>query len=227
MKVTTDACLFGAWVASLIKKNREPGNILDIGTGTGLLSLMLAQATKSTRIDAVEPNEAAFQEAKDNFSSSPWGDRMHIRHQSIQDFSKENTYDLIICNPPFFTDSQKGRNVEKNQALHVENLSPSVLLDQVTKLLAPSGSFFVLYPPAEMKVFEQQVSSDLYPIHRVYVKNSEGSQVFRTMTTFQTQPKKPVDSELIIRAADGRYTAAFWALLSDYYLEYNNPLLST
>ncbi|MEM9340902.1 MAG: methyltransferase, partial [Bacteroidota bacterium] len=147
MKVTTDSCLFGAWIANHIKKHHpEPSKVLDIGTGTGLLALMMGQVTQNTRIDAIEMNEESFCEAKENFENSKWSDRLAAYHTSIQNFQPQEKYDLIICNPPFFKDNLKGAKRNKNQAIHNDSLSIDDLSKGINELLTRDGSAYVMYP---------------------------------------------------------------------------------
>ncbi|MEQ6165737.1 methyltransferase [Ekhidna sp. MALMAid0563] len=223
MKVTTDGCLFGGWVAAEIQKTIEPGRILDIGAGTGLLSLMLAQVTEKTKITALEINEAACKEAKHNFQHSPWKERLQCKHTSLQNFDT-GKYDLIICNPPFFKGSQEGANTNKNQAVHSSSLDAEELLDHVIRLLDPNGSLYLLYPEREMETFKQMaLTKGLYPIHQVIVRNQKDCSVFRLMNHFQLKEARESISELIIRSSNRKYTKKSWNLLKDYYLEYNNP----
>ncbi len=224
MKVTTDACLFGAWVADQIKRASEPGKVLDIGTGTGLLALMLAQVTKESQIDVVEINDQAFKEANSNFKHTNWRGRLNIFHQPIQDFFTTTKYDLIICNPPFFQNSMEGQVQHKNQALHSTSLSMKELVQRVTKLLSSKGRFYVLYPEKEMVDFIALLKkSGLHLLHSVKVRNEARKPIFRRMCAFSFDSSSALTHELIIRRDDGKYTEDFWELLKDYYLEYNNP----
>lgn len=223
MKVTTDGCLFGGWVAGEIQKSKEPKHILDIGSGTGLLSLMLAQVTKNTKITAVEINRAAFQEAKCNFQQSSWTSRLRGLHTSLQDF-EGGKFDLIICNPPFFKDSQEGFDSNKNQAVHSSNLNTEELLDHVIRLLDPNGSLYLLYPEREMNAFKQMaLSKALFPIQQVIVRNQIDHPVFRMMSRFSFSDEKAKLAELIIRHDNRKYTTETWNLLKNYLLEYNSP----
>ncbi|MEM8894752.1 MAG: methyltransferase [Bacteroidota bacterium] len=124
MKVTTEGCILGAWA-----RFNQPKRILDIGTGTGLLSLMLAQRYPTGIIDAVELDEKAAQQAKQNFRKSPWSSKLTAHHCCIKDFEAVNgrCYDLIICNPPFFKNDLKSTNSQKAKAIHNDNLSQSLL----------------------------------------------------------------------------------------------------
>lgn len=225
MKVTTDACLFGAWVASeILQMESKPKRILDIGTGTGLLSLMIAQATNSSHIDAVESNEDAFQEASSNFAQSIWKDKLRTHLTSIQDYSAQEKYDLVICNPPFFKASLRGLDQNKNQALHSNDLSQKLLLDKVQPLLAAKGTFYLLYPEREMRIFQLFTeSTNLKPSKRVSVRNTPDAQVFRVMIALSHRPQKVEESELFIRDGEGKYTRHFQELLKDYYLDHSEP----
>ncbi|WP_179213445.1 tRNA1(Val) (adenine(37)-N6)-methyltransferase [Ekhidna lutea] len=226
MKVTTDGCLFGGWVASEIQKfKKEPSQILDIGTGTGLLSLMLAQVSELSRIDTVEINEQAFGEATQNFKESKWSDRLSGHQTSIQDFQTDEKYDLIICNPPFFKNSKQGADSGKNQALHSSSLEAEDLLDHAIRLLDPDGSFYLIYPEQEMKAFKTMaLTKELFPIRQVIVRNQKNHPVFRVMTHFRFSKGQESTTEMIIRDSDRKYTKESWELLKDYYLAYNSPL---
>lgn len=225
MKVTTDACLFGAWGANLIATlKEEPKNILDIGTGTGLLSLMLAQTTKKSRFDAIEINKEAFLEAKDNFANAPWPKRINPIHSSLQAFKPSKTYDLIICNPPFYANSLKGKSKHKNQALHELTLTLEELLKQSVKLLSKKGSLLILYPEKEMNsALIEAKSHNLYPNAQVLVRNKLNDKIFRKMVAFRFTKGHTTESEIIIRDDSAKYTKNFWNLLNPYYLEYNDP----
>lgn len=222
MKVTTDGCLFGGWAANQIRK-QEPNRVLDIGAGTGLLSLMLAQMTNKSEIIAVEINEKAHQEAKQNFQESPWSDRLNCIHSSLQELKSEK-YDLIICNPPFFKDSQKGSDPNKNQAVHSESLNTEDLLHHVLRLLDPKGRFYLLYPEWEMNTFISLAEKEgLFPSQKVIVRNEKDQAIFRIMAEFCLERETVPTTELVIRNNDRKYTLESWGLLKDYLLEYNHP----
>lgn len=225
MKVTTDACLFGAWVAYRIQAAaKEPNRILDIGAGTGVLSLMLAQATHHSMIDALEINEHAYLEAKTNFSSSPWSERTKVFETSLQHFEPEAKYDLIICNPPFFESSLKGKDHNKNQALHEMTLTQNELLRYATKHLSSKGALFILYPEQEMQALLNKSSNyNLLPGLEISIRNKPNSNVFRKMVQLGFTNGETEQSEIIIRAEGNKYTQRFWDLLKPYYLPYNDP----
>jgi len=220
MKVTTDSCLFGAWVANdIVSKKKEPRKILDIGTGTGLLSLMLAQVTSNSKIVAIEINQESYQEALSNFSNSKWADRLSILHKSIQDINMKSSFDLIICNPPFFTNHLKGNHQDKNQAIHNESLPVELLAKKINLLLSKDGSAYIMYPTHEMSIFCQSLQNqDIYVHQKVGVKNQFEGKVFRKFLKvgFTNQPF--YNSSISIRNPSGSYSNEFQKLLSHYYL---------
>lgn len=224
MKVTTDGCLFGSWVASELKKN-DPERILDIGAGTGLLSLMLAQKTTHAKIDAVEINEQAYGEATQNFKESEWNNRLTCHHIPIQDFQPSDKYDLIICNPPFFKGSQQGLSQNKNQAVHSNSLSIQDLVAHTFQLLDQNGMIYLLFPEREMNEFiEKAKARSLYMTDSILVRNKIDQPVFRVMCQFSFIKKEEKHSELIIRHDNRKYTNESWNLLKDYLMEYNAPV---
>jgi tRNA1Val (adenine37-N6)-methyltransferase len=162
MKVCTDACVLGGY-APVGKASR----ILDIGTGTGLLALMLAQRSVAGKFDAVEMNEQACLQARENVQASPFADRIAVHHTPIQDFLPAEKYDLIVTNPPFYTAYlQSGKQAQDN-ALHTNTLPTGELLQAIARLLAYEGEAWVLLPPYQMDVLTQESRQfGLYPFHR-------------------------------------------------------------
>ena len=224
MKVTTDACVFGAWVANeMAQLEEQPKQILDLGTGTGLLALMLAQNTQNSELDAVEVNEQAYQEAKQNFDHSPWKARLRAHHTSIQQFDPGKTYDLIICNPPFFVNHPKSENASKNQALHSTDLPFGPLLQSILRLLTPTGSAYLLYPQYEMDQFVRAAPQQLFPTREVRVFHAVNRPVFRVMNCFQKTSNALVSKDLYLKNRDEKYSDDCWQLLKPYYLPYNDP----
>jgi tRNA1Val (adenine37-N6)-methyltransferase len=219
MKVCTDACLFGAWTASKIESERwKAENILDIGTGTGLLSLMLAQKTDA-QIDAVEIDEQAALQAQENFTNSLWKERLTLYKTSVQHFNPTNAYDVIISNPPFFVQSLKSDLHQNNLAKHAETLSYNDLLVNILKLLKPQGRFFLLLPFEEFKRFETMAAYQLSLIEKANVKQTTKHNFFRTMGVFTKQSSTEVITETIsIKEEDNHYSSHFIKLLKDYYL---------
>jgi tRNA1Val (adenine37-N6)-methyltransferase len=218
MKVCTDACILGA---STVVENAI--NILDIGTGTGLLALMLAQRTKG-RIDAVEVDEDAYSQALINISESRFRDKITVYHQRIQHFNISKNfegYDLIISNPPFYQKSLKSADIQTNKALHAVELSFDELIDSVIRLLNTNGKFVVLLPPFEIeKLIQIAQKKGLYLSKKMLIQHDESKPVFRVIATFWT--KQVLDYEentLVIHEKDSKtYSNEFRDLLKDYYL---------
>ena len=217
MKVSTDACIMGAYVQA-----KQAESILDIGTGTGLLALMLAQKTKNCPIEALEVEPGAFEQAKTNFQNAPWGNRLSVRHLSLQNYTQtaHPTYELIICNPPFFPKSLKGLNEKKNLALHNDSLSFKDLIHGAARLLSPEGAFWVMYPAYEMEEFRSLAEKPgLYCCHELTVFDKRGAKALRKIAQFRFQkPHTIIRDELIIKKEDSSYTPSFKSLLKAYYL---------
>lgn len=213
MKVTTDACILGAYTELQGAKS-----VLDIGTGTGLLALMLAQKSEA-KIDAVEMDESAYNQAVTNVNQSIFKDTITVYNTSIQDFETNKHYDLIISNPPFFQNHLKSETESRNNSLHTDTLSFADLLSTVLRLLSPNGIFVVLLPVYESSVFEQLATSkELYPQKKLIIRHRKGSKILRIITTFGRIKEEIINEELIIKNPDESYSPDFQVLLKDYYL---------
>lgn len=219
MKVTTDASLFGAWVASRIEvKEIQPERILDIGTGTGLLSLLVAQKSEAV-IDAVELEENAFRQAESNISISPWKDRINVINSDVKHFLSAGFYDLIISNPPFFENELESPDKAANLARHDAGLTLIDLLNVVNNRLSDSGSFAVLLPFQKMEYFERLAKAiGLYPISKLLIKQTPSHSFFRGILICNRTKSALAYNEMTIKDASANYTDQFVALLKDYYL---------
>lgn len=218
MKVCTDACLFGAWMAEKVRSEKYgPRNILDIGTGTGLLSLMLAQKTTAI-IDAVELDEQAAEQAAENFEATRWNERCQVIQGDVRTVHLGRKYDLVISNPPFFENDLKSGDTKRNIALHSEELSLQELLGVIKKHLSDKGKFALLLPYHRKKEFENlAMAAGFYLEEEVSVKQTPNHAFFRVMLLFE-QAEIPVNqTTLIIRQSD-QYTPEFTTFLKDYYL---------
>lgn len=214
MKVCTDSCLFGALVDAQSSKMA-----LDIGTGTGLLSLMLAQRFPELQIDAVEIDENALIDAKVNVDESQFKNQIKLIGSSIQEFENLAKYDLIFSNPPFYQENLKSPDKSKNTAHHCTALSFSELAESVKNLLKPSGAFWVLLPPFEMTELEKQLAaSHIFPEKSFFVKHNEKKPIYRVVAKFTFQKSEnPISEEILIYEND-KYSRIFTALLQQYYL---------
>lgn len=217
MKVCTDACLFGAYVAS---KDISETSILDIGTGTGLISLMLAQKTTAA-IDAVELENKAAAQAEENINNSPWKNQITVINSSIQEYSRitNKKYDLIISNPPFYENSLKSPETARNIAIHAEALPLSELVDAIANLLNDKGMVALLLPPYESLLFKDLAEGKgLYLNETVTIKDNTEGKVIREISLYSYAAKQIATSEIVIKDISNNYSAEFKGLLKDYYL---------
>ncbi|MEX1383335.1 tRNA1(Val) (adenine(37)-N6)-methyltransferase [Lutibacter sp.] len=218
MKVGTDGVLLGAWVSL----EANPFSILDIGAGTGLIALMLAQKSNAELIDAVELNNEAYEQAVANFEESDWGDRLFCYHGSLQEFAEEidDSYDLIVSNPPFYTATYKNIDEDRAMARHTETLTYRDLLKGVSKLLSKNGSCAFIIPYLEAANFIKIAAEfKLFPNRITNVKGTETSEIKRSLLQFSIEEKPIEKSELIIEIARHNYTTAYKNLVKDFYLK--------
>jgi tRNA1Val (adenine37-N6)-methyltransferase len=219
MKVCTDACLFGAWTAAGGSPlTAHPS--LDIGTGTGLLSLMYAQKNPDAKVDAVEIDEAAAGQAKENFDASPWKERLQVYNGSVQQFAGtvNNMYDVIISNPPFYESSLKSDDVKRNLALHSKELTLDELITIADKLLNDDGSFFLLLPYQRTGDLKELITGKFFIKENVFIKQTPKHNYFRSMFWITKQFASERQSEIIIMSDRKEYSDEFKGLLKDYYL---------
>lgn len=218
MKVCTDACLFGAWVADKIKHSTI-NNTLDIGCGTGLLSLMLAQKI-NTVIDAVEINNDAAMQASENISVTPWVKNIKVVNISLQDFIPSKKYDLIISNPPFYENDLRSGNENKDAAKHDATLRLDELLSFVNINMEEDGVLALLLPFHRTGYFERLANeSGLFIIEQLLVRQSPKHDHFRSLLLLsKANPVLTTVNELCIHDHERNYTDEFQNLLRDYYL---------
>ena len=222
MKVCTDACVFGAWMSSIIFKYKlQFTAALDIGCGTGLLSLMLAQKNNFS-IDAIEIDHAAAIQAEENIRSSKWTDQIKVHHLPLQEFSPQKKYDFIFSNPPFFEKDLMSKIDNKNAAKHDTTLTFEDIVDFVNENLSENGFGAVLIPFHRVEYFESLLhKKSLHIQEKMLVKQSTKHHYFRTMYFFSKQllATKLICQELIIHDDNRHYSKEMSALLSDYYLK--------
>lgn len=230
MKVTTDACLFGAWAAARYRITEMAGisgtpmqkKMLDIGTGTGLLSLMLTQQFPGLESCALEIDPAAAEEARSNISESPWPGQIRVINADARHFTGEGPYDLIISNPPFYENDLKGPDPKKNIAHHNEGLLLPELMQLISRLLAANGQFFLLLPFKRLDAARQMAGQhQLAFTHICSLSPKTGKAPFRVMLQGKDSGEDPVpciNSEMTITGPEDVYSPAFTDLLRDYYL---------
>jgi tRNA1Val (adenine37-N6)-methyltransferase len=220
MKVTTDACLFGAWCAAeLTKDSKKVHRILDIGAGTGLLSLMLAQKIGAA-IDAVELDTDAAEQASENFAASPWSHRLQVMQGNILTTPLAHTYDCIISNPPFYEKELQSVDALRNLAHHSQQLKLDDLLTFIQQNLTEDGSFYLLLPYKRKEEASQLITKNgLHVASEVHVHQSEKHVPFRWMIKgTKKEVQQPTFTEIKITSSNNQYTEPFITLLKDYYL---------
>ena len=220
MKVSTDACVFGAYIPIENAKN-----IIDIGTGTGLLALMVAQRANNCMITAIEIDELAARQATENTNKSIWHDKIEVIQEAIQNFKNNKfQYDLAICNPPFFVNSTLPPNKKQQLAHHTTALSFEELWDSVDKLLIENGRFVVLLPLPETQIFSELGKKyQFFATKQLSLQDSQTHKPHRFITTYQKntnfEANKVLErNNLIIKNIHGKYTNEFETLLKPYYL---------
>lgn len=216
MKMSTDACIQGAWTPV----PPDAKYILDIGTGTGLLALMLAQRNANVQIDAIELDAEAAQDAQHNFGQSSFADRLQVFQGDVKIYPFQQQYDFIITNPPFFANSLLGPHAARNTARHGLSLSLEELLQLLDKLLTPTGSASVLLPATEHQHWAALLQSKDWSLastlHIIPKPDSKANRVVSIYTRSPTYP--PLVDELLIRDKLGNYTPEFIRLLNPFYL---------
>jgi tRNA1Val (adenine37-N6)-methyltransferase len=221
MKVTTDACLFGAWLADKLKASATPMHALDIGTGTGLLSLMMAQQHANLYIDAVELEAAAATQAAENVFASNFAHQINVHHADFFDISFNKTFDLIWSNPPFHQQQLKANHAAKNVAHHEDGMTIAQLLPKVVELLNPHGWLALLLPYyRQQEVLDAAAKHGLYATEICAVKQSNRHDCFRSMLLFGKQTTE-LPSQLLLHICDElpHYSQTFNQLLQPYYLK--------
>ena len=219
MKVCTDSCLFGAYVADKIEsKHIQAKRILDIGSGTGLLTLMVAQKSDAI-IDTVEIDENSYHQTKVNIVESKWHQRLQAFHTDIKTFTASYKYDLIISNPPFFENDLKSAHKNKNVAKHHDSLTFHELIESIKNNLESNGTFLVLLPFHRTGYFKKfAAENNFYLKEEMLIKQTPKHNYFRAILVFATKPESVISKELTIKDEEGKYTKDFNFLLKDYYL---------
>jgi tRNA1Val (adenine37-N6)-methyltransferase len=228
MKVGTDGVLLGAWCPI----DNNPFSILDIGAGTGILSLILAQRSNAEhpslqgelaqQIDAIEIDEDAYEQCVENFESSPWGDRLFCFHAGLDEFMEEpeEDYDIIISNPPFYTEDYKTENEQRDLARFSDALPFEDLVEAAHLLLSENGIFAVIIPFKEEEKFITLAKDfELHPFKITRVKGTPTTEIKRSLLAFSKTQKQTLVDELIIETARHQYTEEYIDLTKDFYLK--------
>lgn len=218
MKIGTDGVLLGAWASV----NKNLFSVLDIGAGTGVLSLMTAQRSHAKTIEAVEIDADAFEQCSENFENSSWADRLFCYHASLLEFVEEveDEYDLIICNPPFYSEDFKTDNKSRDLARFNDAMPFEHLIYAVANLLSESGIFSVVIPYKEETDFIELASKvGLFPNRLTRVRGNYASEIKRSLLEFSFKETHTDISELIIETSRHKYTEDYINLTKDFYLK--------
>ena len=221
MKVGTDAVLLGAWCSV----ENYPNSILDVGAGTGIIALMLAQRSDSMTIDAVEIDEKAYEQCVGNFELSDWSDRLFCYNAYFEEFvdemqDEEEKYDIIISNPPFYTDAFETDNKARNKARFTSSLTFERLISGVSKILSDSGEFSVIIPFKEEDNFVVIAKqNNLYLKKVCRVKGTPTSELKRSLLTFSFDKEELKEETLVIEKERHSYTKEYINLTRDFYLK--------
>lgn len=215
MKVGTDGVLLGAWADCEGAKN-----ILDIGTGTGVIALQMAQRNPKAQVQAVEIDETAAKRARANFDNTPWAERLQVERTAVQEFESAEKFDLIVSNPPYFVDSLLPPDAKRSTARHTHDLTFEELDNAAARLLSKDGKFALILPLAE---FEKYLTiTQLHLVRRCDIHPVEGGAVKRVMGEFTKQQTSEIACENIAieRGRRGDYTDEYRALTKDFYLKF-------
>lgn len=223
MKVTTDGCLFGAWIAhtekELITGNPSGLHLLDIGTGTGLLSLMIAQQCPY-RITALDIDAAAAMQATANIAASPWSDRMAVVQQDIKTWQSPQLFDCIVCNPPFYENEWPSDHASRNMAHHSSHLTLEDLIKAIDPLLSPNGRLYLLLPFKRWPVAQRLLKGNGWQFHRLlFARQTPSHQPFRVLLLAEKNTSGSIEAEIFIKNERNLYSEKFTELLSPYYLK--------
>jgi tRNA1Val (adenine37-N6)-methyltransferase len=219
MKIGTDGVLLGAWTPL----ENNPFSILDIGTGTGIIALMLAQRSAAQQIDALEIDEDAYEQATDNFENSPWNDRLFCFHAGLDEFVEEpeDEYDLIVSNPPFYQEDYKSNNEQRDLARFQDAMPFEDLIEAADLLLSENGVFCAIIPFKEEETFLALAKEyELYPQKITRVKGTPTTEIKRSLLAFSRKENLNfATDELVIETARHVYTAEYIELTKDFYLK--------
>ena len=217
MKVGTDGTLLGAW-AELAKAD---GRVLDIGTGTGLMSLMMAQRYPKAQVMAIDIDEMAVSQAAENVKDSPFADRIEVRQADVRVFESTEMFDSIVCNPPFFNNALVCPDNQRTQARHTTSLSYQQLMSAAWRLLSEEGLFSVIIPNDFFQQLEGEAHLAGFFLTRVYgVRTIEGKPIKRYLIELRKHPQKElIKKEVLIEDSPNVRSAWYRELTKDFYIK--------
>ncbi len=215
MKVGTDGVLIGAWA-----NHHHPSTILDIGTGSGLISFMMAQRFHDAKITGVDIDQQAILQAKENQITNPWKERIEFLHQSLSEFSQSSSFDLIVSNPPFYDGTNTSGNKQRDLARQNNSLPPTLLLQKVADILNRSGVFCCILPSAIASYYEKEANKvGLFNQKELSVRGNHLKPTKRILMQFGFEKRIKTTEELVIETEKRHvYTAQYLSLVKDFYL---------
>ncbi len=216
MKVNTDGVLLGTWASG-----RGAARILDIGTGTGVIALMLSQQNPEAKITAIDIDEKAYLQAKENFAASLWNKNLVAQHIGLQNFSNETKFDVIISNPPYFIQDYKTEDEAKNVAKHSTALSYDELLEGINRLLSDNGKAFLIIPIFNLPLLQTKAENlEIYLTKLTEVTAVESKPPYVVLIQLERERREVVKSHLLIQKATGEFTQEYKELTKEYYLKF-------
>ncbi len=218
MKIGTDSVLLGAWTSV----DHKPFSVLDIGAGTGVLSLMIAQRSHAETIEAIEIDDDAFEQCAENFEDSPWNDRLYCFHASLLEYVEavNDEFDLIICNPPFYSEDYKTENKSRDLARFNDAMPFKHLIFAAVNLLSENGIFSIVIPhKEEANLIDLASTVGLNPIRILRVKGHPDSEIKRSLLEFSFEDTNVKTAELVIETSRHQYTENYINLTKDFYLK--------
>lgn len=214
LKVTTDACLLGAIATATLSEN-----LLDIGTGTGVVALFMAQKFPNLKVDAIDIEPSVVEQARINISNSPFHRQISVIEADFLEWQSDTHYQTIVSNPPYFENHLKKQASEKNTAIHADLMNHHLMIAKVASLLTKDGRFYCILPPYEMsKLVELAEKEGLYPIEKTIVFSTPAKH-YRDVICFGFDKTTTKITELLLNDQDGKKTDEFHRLMADFYLE--------
>lgn len=215
LKVTTDACLLGA-----IAQAHQSENLLDIGTGTGVVALFMAQKFKALKIDAIEIEPEVAKQARLNISNSPFREQITILEADFLSWQTETKYDTIVSNPPYYKNHLRKSDSEKNIAIHADLMNHQLMISKIASVLHDNGQFYCILPPYEMgQLIEMASREGLYANSKIEIFNTPDKH-YRDIVCFsRIQSNEISRTQLLLKDQKGKNTGEFHRLMSDFYLE--------
>jgi len=215
MKVGTDGVLLGAWA----NPSTLPQHILDIGTGTGLIAIMLAQRFQEAKITGIDVDSDAVEEATLNMQSSPWGKRLECLKTSLQNADFNDVFDLIVCNPPYFENTTKSTNDKRTKARHTDTLSLIEIFEKMPKLLSEKGELMIIYPSESLSNIQLNLKPfGLYLNEICWVRGNENSNIKRALLRISKEEKELKENFLTIEKERHKYSDEYQKMCKDFYL---------